>query len=65
MAKRRSKKKLDVKKMNKEKSTYEKSNPVKKFKTARTELLKIPGPNEKEFLQLGFAHSKKKSYSFE
>ena len=48
-------------KLNKEILKYENSRAVKQFKKARTELLKIAGPKETEFTQLGFVSSKKKA----
>ena len=52
-------------KLNKEYLKHENSRIVKKFKRARTELLKIAGPKETEFMQLGVVSSKKKGGSLE
>ena len=44
---------------------HENSRAVKQFKIEQTELLKIAGPKETEFTQLGFVSSKKKGCSLE
>ena len=44
---------------------HENSRIVKKFKRAQAELLKIAGPKETEFMQLGVVSSKKKGGSLE